>query len=343
MAELRKNPLTREWVIISPTSPTMAEAPDVCPYCPGNESRCGPESLAYRDPRTAADTPGWRVRVVPNRGSYLGPGGELSPPALGAAPERGFAASGGDGGIYVSMAAAGADEIIIETPSHDEPALASDALQAEDALWACRERYAYWCALPFVRCVVIAREHPAPYPGHPHWRLLALPVVPQPLWELAKGMAQYYDYRGRCGVCHLLSEETKDASRVVAENRAFVAIAPYFSAHPYEIWVVPRRHHASLLDDQPQEMQGLARVIAEATRALEAALPDPRCVLTFMSAPCNIEGMERFHWFLRIAPGVGVTVATALACGIASNPVAPETAAQRLRRALPTALVARRL
>lgn len=333
MAELRKNPLTREWVIISPASPEGQERDrpdrslslDACPYCPGNEGLCGPEALAYRDPRTSADAPGWRVRVVPNRDSWLQ--GRQEPEVPVPEPD-------GHGGVHVSMAAIGADEVIIETPEHDAAALLSDPLQAEDALWACRERHCYWSALPFVKSVAVAREHPAPYPGHAHWRLLALPVVPQPLWELAKGMAQYYDYRGRCGVCHLLSEETNDARRVVAENRCFVALAPYFSAQPYEMWIVPRRHQASLLDSQPQEMHALARIIGDAMQALERALPDPRCVLTFMNAPCNIGGMERFHWFLRIAPGVAVAVVAGIACGIASNQVAPETAAQRLRRAL---------
>jgi len=323
MAELRKNPLTREWVIIAPEPPAPREARGACPYCPGGEDLSGPELLAYRDPKTAADTAGWRVRVVPNGASCFQPHGELQ-----RHDER----------LYDTMCTVGGDEIIVETPDHDEATLLSDPLQAQDALWACRERYSYWSGVSRVRSVIIARRHPPRHPGHPHWRLLALPVVPQPLWELAKGMEQYYDYHGRCGVCHIVLAEAQAGSRVAAENRNFMALVPYFSTYPYEIWVVPRRHHATLADAQRQEMQSLAEILRDAVAALGHALRNPRSVITFMCAPCNIEGMEHFHWFLRVLTNVNASGRAGLEYGICVNPIAPETAAGQLRRAAPVTL-----
>jgi len=326
MAELRKNPLTREWVIVTTEPPSFAEAQDGCPYCPGNEQRCGPELLAYRDPNTPPDTPGWWVRVVSSGVSQFDSEGDL---------ER------HDEGIYDMMRTVGADEIVIETPTHDESALVADAQQSEDALWACRERYARWCAPDLVKSVVISRYYPAHDPEHPHWRLLALPVVPQRLWELAKGLEQYYDYRGRCGICHIAEADREDGQRMVVENRHFVALAPYASTYPYELWIIPRRHQASLACAQRQEMQSLARILADAMRALKGALHNPRCVLTFMCAPCNIEGMEHFHWFLRVLPNVIAPTRAALKYGICVNPVAPETAAHHLRRSAVALLASR--
>ena len=76
MPELRKDPITRRWVIIAteraarPTDFIHREE-DVndherCPFCEGREERTPPEIFSLRDGETAPNTPGWQVRVVPN-------------------------------------------------------------------------------------------------------------------------------------------------------------------------------------------------------------------------------------------------------------------------------------
>ena len=326
MAELRKNPLTREWVIVAAAPPALGDSTKPCPYCPGNEALSAPELLSYRDPKTAPDSAGWRVRVVANAASYFQGEGDL-----GRRDER----------IYDTMCTVGGDEIVVESPAHDEAALISDPLQSEDALWACRERYSYWSACPSVKSVILARRHPPRHPGHPHWRLLALPVVPQALWELAKGMEQYYDYRARCGVCHIVQAEAQDGGRIVAQNRHFLAITPYFAKDPYELWIAPRRHHGTLADAHRHEMQNLAEILAQSLAALRHALHDPCLVVTFMCAPCNVEGLEHFHWFARVLPTVAAPDRAAVEYGISVNHVAPEAAAAQLRRAMP-AIISRK-
>jgi UDPglucose--hexose-1-phosphate uridylyltransferase len=43
-----------------------AEELDTCPFCEGREDRTPPETFALADAPRQPDTPGWRVRVVPN-------------------------------------------------------------------------------------------------------------------------------------------------------------------------------------------------------------------------------------------------------------------------------------
>src|SRR4029078_11466703 len=73
--ELREDPLTGAVVIVAPgraDRPDMFSAPpsppgalpDNCPFCPGHEAMTPPE--VSRTGTGAPDTPGWRVRVVPN-------------------------------------------------------------------------------------------------------------------------------------------------------------------------------------------------------------------------------------------------------------------------------------
>lgn len=76
MAELRKDPYSRRWVLIAEE---RAEKPQefvdrpvvqhsgTCPFCEGSELETPHEVLALRKPGTLPDTPGWRMRVIPNK------------------------------------------------------------------------------------------------------------------------------------------------------------------------------------------------------------------------------------------------------------------------------------
>jgi UDPglucose--hexose-1-phosphate uridylyltransferase len=68
------DPLGRKWILIAPgrakrgVSPPPPDTPDPapCDFCEGREANTPPESYAIRKHGTDPDTPGWRVRVVPN-------------------------------------------------------------------------------------------------------------------------------------------------------------------------------------------------------------------------------------------------------------------------------------
>ena len=77
MSELRKDPVTGRWVIISterrkrPTDFRLESvhiAPDgSCPFCEGHEEMTPRELLVYGRNGSAPNTPGWSLRVVPNQ------------------------------------------------------------------------------------------------------------------------------------------------------------------------------------------------------------------------------------------------------------------------------------
>jgi len=77
LPELRKDPVTGRWVIIStdrqkrPNDFVFERARIIgreqCPFCPGRESLTPPEIMSYRQNGGAPNTPGWDVRVVPNK------------------------------------------------------------------------------------------------------------------------------------------------------------------------------------------------------------------------------------------------------------------------------------
>ena len=76
MPELRKDPIIKRWVIIATERkhrPTdfqfdTKETPDNnCPFCEGNESQTPPEITVISSISREPNTPGWDVRVVPNK------------------------------------------------------------------------------------------------------------------------------------------------------------------------------------------------------------------------------------------------------------------------------------
>src|SRR5262245_11945272 len=87
MPEIRHDPLQKRWVIISTE---RARRPDdffvdssmpdgnFCPFCVGHESKSPPEISAVRPGGTAPNTPGWQIRVVPNKFPALRIEGELN-------------------------------------------------------------------------------------------------------------------------------------------------------------------------------------------------------------------------------------------------------------------------
>jgi len=87
LPELRKDPITGRWVIISTDranrpmdfvreSVKIKGSPH-CPFCPGSEGKTPSEVLAYGRNGSGKDTPGWSLRVVPNKFPALGIEGGL--------------------------------------------------------------------------------------------------------------------------------------------------------------------------------------------------------------------------------------------------------------------------
>ena len=135
MPELRKDPVTGRWVIISTDrakrpSDFLRESVKIqgsafCPFCYGNESKTPPEILAYGRTSGGPNSPGWKVRVVPNKFPALGIEGDLNREGEG---------------MFDRMNGVGAHEIIIETPDHCSTLASLPERAIEDVLWAYRDR-----------------------------------------------------------------------------------------------------------------------------------------------------------------------------------------------------------
>ena len=76
MDQLRRDPITGRWVIVSSDKPyapgdfEISPEPKekgICPFCYGHEAMTPPEIQAHREGSTPANAPGWSTRVVANK------------------------------------------------------------------------------------------------------------------------------------------------------------------------------------------------------------------------------------------------------------------------------------
>jgi UDPglucose--hexose-1-phosphate uridylyltransferase len=98
---------------------------------------------------------------------------------------------------------------------------------------------------------------------HPHGQIYAMPFV-SPVVETELEAANEYrmSYQGECLFCHLLAEELREKSRLVAENSHFVAFVPYAARFPAEVSIYSRRHVHTLLDLIEDERFSLAEIVS---------------------------------------------------------------------------------
>ncbi len=331
MPELRRDPISGEWVIIAgerakrpkdfagQSAGKDAGGPSTCPFCAGNESLTPPEVLAFRPPGSERDTPGWWVRVVPNKYPALAVEGDLNKTGLG---------------MYDWMNGVGAHEVIVETPDHDSDLASLDTRQIEDVLWAYRARYLDLKKDPRLKYILFFRNHgqvAGASLSHPHSQLIATPMVPGEVAAELAGAKRYEGYRDRCVYCDILRQEANEGTRVVTENESFIALEPYASKYPFETWILPKEHGPSFAAISAPAQSEFAQILGETLRRIKVLLDDPPYNYMIHTAPCDSDDRPDFHWHLEIFPRLTIAAGFEMGTGIFINVTPPEVAAQYLR------------
>jgi len=331
MPELRRDPITGEWVVIATErakrpSDFASHSPGredqntaTCPFCSGNEGMTPPEIMAFRHPGSQRNGRGWWVRVVPNKFPALGIEGDLNKTGMG---------------MYDWMNGVGAHEVIVETPEHDRHLAFLDNRQIEDVLWAYRARYLDLKKDPRFKYILIFRNHgrvAGASLAHPHSQLIATPMVPGEVADEIEGSRLYEQYRDRCVYCDILRQELSQGERIVAENAHFLAFEPFASRLPFETWLVPKIHASAFTAISNQEQASFAEMLRDTLRRIQLCLNDPPYNYTLHTSPCDEDDRGRFHWHLEIFPRLTIAAGFEMGTGIYINVTPPEQAAAFLR------------
>jgi UDPglucose--hexose-1-phosphate uridylyltransferase len=156
-----------------------------------------------------------------------------------------------------------------------------------------------------------------------------LPQIPHRIGEELGGAARYVIREGTCPFCRLVRDEVADPKRLVFEDSASVAFAPYASRSPFELWVVPRHHAADFGTATDEQLVSAADTLQRVLRLL-GTLDGPAYNLVLHTAPLRERVDETYHWHWEIHPRLREIAGLELGTGLPVNPVSPEEAAAEL-------------
>ena len=330
MPELRKDPITGRWVIIStdrakrPNDFAHEPTPiggGFCPFCVGNEAKTPPEILAYRSNGSGPNAPGWIVRVVPNKFPALGIEGDLNRQGEG---------------LFDKMNGIGAHEVIIETPEHQQTLASLPDRRVEDVLWAFRDRMLDLKKDKRFRYILIFKNHGAPAGAsleHAHSQLIALPIVPKRVIEEVAGCKNYFSYKERCIYCDIIRQEVESGVRVIAESPDFVTLAPYAPRFPFEAKILPKQHESAFENSPSHLYENLAKALKNLLIRMEVVLEKPAYNFVLHTSPVLEANNDYYHWHIEVMPKLTKVAGFEWGTGFYINPTPPEESAKFLREA----------
>lgn len=335
MSQFRKDIFTGRWAIVAEpeTARTgdfhfkkFTRATSFCPFCETHEASTPPEIYAIRLGGSAANGPGWKLRIVPNSQLRLRIEGDLR-----RRPE----------GFHDMMDGIGADEVIVETPTHDRSLHELEANEIEDVIRSWVARIIDLEHDKRLRYVLIFKNHGEEAGAHTIThsisQLMALPVTPRVIKAKLMAARDYYALKERCVYCDVLHQELTERKRLVVETGDFVALAPFASRSPFELNVIPKFHSSAFSRISTTQVASLAQLLREVLGRLDKALGGPPYNLALQDRPFlrpregywkTIE--EDFHWHLEILPQVIGMTGFERASWFFYNPVPPEIAARYL-------------
>lgn len=323
MSQLRLDPLTGRWVVVTPA---RAERPSAwanrslavqsdtsrpCPFCPSNEEETPPAL------ETFGPEGNWLVRVVPNKF----PAFEGNQPMV--VVHR--------GPVFTETPASGTHEVLVLTPKHNATWADLDDDHVAMVMDAIRKRVAAHADTPGMRysqVIVNSGREAGASIEHPHGQLLGMPFVPR---ELVEEQAGFTRFAGNCILCAAIEAEDDAGHRVVVSSERALAVCPYWSGMPYEMLVIPRSHSSHIHEASEDDLTAVGLAVRDGLRRLHSNLGDVPYNVVFHAAPYRSSGA--YHWHVHIWPKVTTQAGFELGTGVMINIVSPEIAAEELRSA----------
>jgi UDPglucose--hexose-1-phosphate uridylyltransferase len=253
----RFNPLTRDWVLVSPQRsqrPWLGQVEKLpqaalpaydptCYLCPGN-ARAG----------------GVRNPVYPSTFVFDNDFPAILPDSPGAID--------GSQPLFTVEPVSGVCRVVCFSPRHDLtlPDLSLDEVEAVIRTWTDETRELG--ARPGIQYVQVF-ENKGELMGcsnpHPHSQIWATAHVPnEPAKELAS-QAAYWRERGRPLLSDYLEEEHRRGDRIVVSNEHFTALVPFWAIWPFEVMLIAHRPVTRLTELASVEVTALADVLRRVT------------------------------------------------------------------------------
>lgn len=253
----RFNPLSGEWVLVSPhrtqrpwqgqveknAEESQRSYDPTCYMCPGNKRAVGVSNPNY-------DT----TFVFNNDYPALLP----DTPAINL----------NDRNLLVAVTESGICRVLCFSPRHDLTLSRMAPLEIRRVvdLWA--QQLHELSENPSINHVQIFENRGAAMGAsnpHPHCQIWASASIPDLPAKEQFAQADYLSCSHSCLLCDYLALECERGDRVIFENQHFSVLVPFWAVWPFETLVLPKRHLASIEQLSTEERDGLSDVLKRLT------------------------------------------------------------------------------
>ena len=303
--------------------PTITRTDD--PFAEGSEAETPNETFAVRQPGTAPNTPGWDLRVVPNRYPAVVPDSASEPDANDSNPAS---------DLFPSAAAFGAHEVVIECP--DSRSRLADLSHAEvtQVLFAWRQRIQHLTESNKYQSLAVFRNEgfsAGASLAHCHSQIIAAQTLTPLDQQRHQRAVEYRQRTGRELLMDLAETERADQQRIIVETQDFLVLCPFASRAPWHVRFVPLlAEPASFGDASDHCLSELALILKQTIRALEVALDGVFSFNLILPHP-RLDQPPQFRWMLELLPRIGRHAGWEYLSNVEIVTVAPEYAAAMLR------------
>jgi UDPglucose--hexose-1-phosphate uridylyltransferase len=326
--ELRKDPITRSWVLVGDDIPEDAPKASVpCRFCPGSSEKTQPISS-----RSGLRGAPWSARAVVHPAAVYHIEGE--------AERRGQ-------GMYDHMSTLGAHEILLENPRHDRHLWNADEDEIQQFLLLIAQRIQDLKGDARFRYISVFKNFGAPAGQefeHPNSQLAATTFIPRRVLYELRAAYDFYKQKERCVFCDIVTQEMSEGQRLVEVRGDFVALCPYASRTPYETWILPRPHDSAFERfalARPASMRDLGGLLQRTLERIRTITDSFHLVLHTSPNRDHASASlgywktldEDYHWHIEILPIVAAKSKSYTFKEVYYSPVSPESAARRLREA----------
>ncbi|HEU5139229.1 MAG TPA: galactose-1-phosphate uridylyltransferase [Bacillales bacterium] len=272
MAELRYNPLLRDWTMVSAQRQKRPNMPKGnCPFCPGSGKV--PENydvhLYHNDFPVLSENP-------------------PEPDQVG-------------GGLYKTREAVGKCEVVLYSPDHHAaiPDLSSGHMNKLVNLWT--DTYEQLAKDPNHEYVMIFEnrgEEVGVTMPHPHGQVYAYPFVPLKVKTELDSCSAYYKEHGRNLFDDMIAEEKRFGERVILENEHFIAFIPFFTDYPFGVFIISKTNQTAITEfteDQKRDVgEILQNVVGGMDRVYNRSFP---YMMTMHQEPVSGNDVHDFYRF----------------------------------------------
>ena len=328
MPELRKDPITDRWVIISTErgkrpidwqSEPKSTRGGFCPFCPGNEDKTPPEIISRPNKDSLLNESSWRVRVVSNKFPALQIEGDLN--------RRGE-------GLYDLMSGIGAHEVIIESPNHLAEFADLEIDHIKEILWIFQQRILDLKNDLRIKYILVFKNSGLAAGAsleHSHSQLIATPIIPKRVQEELDGALKHFELKERCIYCDIIRQELHAGKRIVIPRDDYIAVEPFAPRFPFETWLIPTEHISHFEATNQESFDGLAIALKEALLRINKLLDNPHYNFILHTSPVHEPALPEYHWHIEIIPKLTKIAGFEWGSGFYINATPPELAAQYLR------------